>query len=408
MTQPITFITLSADQDSAKELRDALCSNQRTRLLASCDTAEQMYADAMRLQPAAAIIVLGTNNPEREYNLVKRLAAASPSMALITAAHNASPALILSSLRAGAREFIQLPIIAEELKTVLERTEEFCQSQRLTQKKKGRVITVFSSKGGTGVSFIATNLAAAMGAPTLLADLNLQAGDLDTFLGVEPKYSIADLVKNRSRLDETLIASYITSPSANLSLLAAPSEAHEADDIKPEHIFEVMHVLREHYAYTVLDLQHTFDPITVAAMDEADSILLVLTLDIPGIRNAKRALKVFEQIGYTREKVHIIVNRWSKQVDVEMQKVEKHLGERIVGFVPNDYRKVMDSINLGQPLIQSDPSSKISVEIKRIAAMFSGGTEMPVAQPRKGFLGSIFNRNAAPAPLEFRTTLDKV
>ena len=89
---------------------------------------------------------------------------------------------------------------------------------------------------------------------------------------------------------------------------------------------------------------------TVAALDLVDDIFLVLTLDIPGIRNTKRALKVFDNLGYPRQKIRAIVNRWSKNIDGELQKAEGHLGERLVGFVPNDYRKVMDSINLGAPV----------------------------------------------------------
>jgi pilus assembly protein CpaE len=132
--------------------------------------------------------------------------------------------------------------------------------------------------------------------------------------------------------------------------------------------------------------------VTVAALDLADDILVVLTLDIPGIRGTKRALKVFERLDYHRDKVHVVVNRWSKHIDVQLQKVEAHLGEQLIGFVPNDYRKVMDSINLGRPLVQADPSSKITAEIKRIAALVSGNGHSPSAPPRRKLLGTMFSR----------------
>lgn len=407
MKQALTFVVLNADGDSAKELNFLLAAGSRTRLLADCHDADQFYSDVMRLQPAAVIINLG-DNPERAFALIKRLSATSPDVAIISAAQNASTSLILNSLRAGAREFLQLPVNESEFKTVLDRTEEFCaERSSAPQKKKGRVVAVFSTKGGCGVSFIAANLAASMERPTLLADFNLQAGDLDSLLGIEPRHTIADVVKNRQRLDEALIGSYVTTHSPNLSLLSAPLEAHEAEDIKPEHIFEVLHVLRERYACIVLDLQHTLDPITVTALDQADDVLLVFTLDIPGIRSTKRALKVFERIGYPREKIHVVVNRWSKHIDVELKKVEHHLGERIVGFIPNDYRKVIDSINLGQPLVRTDPSSRIAAEIRRLATMFSDKSAPPTEQPRRGLLRSMFSRQAAPTRAELRAMLDK-
>ena len=136
---------------------------------------------------------------------------------------------------------------------------------------------------------MATNIAACTGAPTILVDLNLQAGDLPLFLGLNQKYSFADMAENRTRLDDELIKSFATPYSSNLSLLAAPKEADSADEIEPEHVFAVLQRLRESYDYVVLDPQHTFDSITLAALDQSDEILLVLTLDIPAIRSTQRA-----------------------------------------------------------------------------------------------------------------------
>jgi len=360
-----------------------------------------MLADVKRLRPSAAIISVGSDNPEKEFALIKQLAALSTDTAIITAARDASPALILGSMRAGAREFIQLPIIAEEFRTVVDRVAEFCANGENSAKDHGRVVAVFSGKGGTGVSFFATNLAAAMGVSTLLIDLDLQAGDAASFLGLETKYSVADFVTNRARLDDSLMTSLVTPHSAKLAVLAAPLEAHEAEDIRPQDVSEILHLLKQRYECVVLDLPHTFDPVTVAALDLADDILVVLTLDIPGIRGTKRALKVFDRLDYHRDKVHVVVNRWSKHIDVQLQKVEAHLGEQLIGFVPNDYKKVMDSINLGQPLVQADPSSKITVEIKRIAGLVSGvNGNSSATPPRKGLLGNMFGRQSQTSPLD--------
>jgi pilus assembly protein CpaE len=126
----------------------------------------------------------------------------------------------------------------------------------------------------------------------------------------------------------------------------------------------------------------------------------MLTLDIPGIRAAKRALTVFDHLGYRRDKVRVVVNRWSKNIDVQLHKIEGHLGEQLIGFVPNDYRKVMDSINLGRPLVESEPSSKIAVEIKRIAGLVSHNNGTAHPQARKGILRSVFGRNNGTHPLE--------
>jgi pilus assembly protein CpaE len=333
------------------------------------------------------------------------LSTESPKTALISAANNAAPDLLLQSLRAGAREFLKLPISAEELKTVLDRVADFCVSQVETPKKKGRMIAVFSSKGGCGTSFIATNLAAAASVRTVLVDLNLQAGDLPLFLGIDPRYSFADMAENRSRLDDALIKSFVTPYSSNLSLLAAPREADAADEIEPEHVFEVLQRLRESYEYVVLDPQHTFDSITLAALDQSDEIVLVLTLDIPAIRSTQRALEIFDRLGYPRKKIRIVVNRWSKQIDLDLQQVEKFLGEPVIGFVPSDYQTAVTSINLGQPLVQSEANSKIAQEIRRVARTIATGairvTEEP--QPRRTLWNSLFKREQNQLELQVST-----
>lgn len=393
MTQPLTFVILSTGLDSFKEIRGALASDPRARLLAGGNDAEQLYDEIVRLKPNAAIITLGANT-EQALKLMERLAIECPQTAIISAARDASPDLILRAMRNGAREFLRLPINKEELETVLDRTGELCSEYKPEPKKKGRMIAVFSSKGGCGTSFVASNLACAMAEPTVLVDLNLQAGDLPLFLGIEPKYSIADVVENRARLDNTLVASYITPYSSNLSLLAAPREADSADEIEPEHVFEVLERLRENYSYVVIDPQHTFDAITLAALDQSDEIVLTLTLDIPAIRSAQRALEIFDRLGYSRSKVRVIVNRWSKQIDLDLHQVEKFLGEPVVGFVPSDYQVAVSSINLGQPLVQSNPNSRIAMEIQRIASAITGEMahmEEPVAE-RRNFWSTLFRR----------------
>ncbi|MFN2530717.1 MAG: CpaE family protein [Pyrinomonadaceae bacterium] len=407
MSQPITFVVLSTDLNNFKEIRRAFSAESRVKLLAGGNDPDQLYDEIVRLKPAAAIIALGAIT-EHTLKFIQRLSAECPSTALISAAEGASPDLILRSLRAGAREFLRIPISTDELKTVLDRVAEFSTKQVEPPKKKGRMVAVFSSKGGCGTSFIATNMAASLAAKTVLVDLNLQAGDLPLFLGVDAKYSIADMVEKRGRLDEELIASLVTPYSSHLSLLAAPKEADSADEIEPQHVFDVLQKLRESFDYVVLDPQHTFDSITLAALDQSDEILLVLTLDIPAIRSTQRSLEIFDRLGYPRKKVKVVVNRWSKNIELDLRQVEKFLGEPVIGFVPSDYQTTVNSINLGTPLVQSDGSSKIALEIRRIAQQVATGvvpTEQP--KPRRAFWNSFLKREPQ-SKFDLQTSMEKV
>src|SRR5438445_2849038 len=197
----MTFSIMGSNPEAAKEIKTAVFSNSHTRLLTECDDTDQLLADVLRVRPTAAIMILEANNLEKQFDLIRQLASTCSNTAIITASHDASPAMILGSMRAGAREFLQIPINANELQTVLEHVSQLIEAGNTADKKNRRMIAVFSGKGGAGVSFLATNLAAAMNVPTLLADLNLQSGDAASFLGIDARYSIADVVSNRARLD---------------------------------------------------------------------------------------------------------------------------------------------------------------------------------------------------------------
>ncbi|HEX5886012.1 MAG TPA: AAA family ATPase, partial [Pyrinomonadaceae bacterium] len=264
-------------------------------------------------------------------------------------------------------------------------------------KKRGRAIAVFSSKGGCGTTLIATNLAMTQKTPTVLVDLNLQSGDLELLLGLKPKFSLADVVENRERLDDALLASYITPYSKNLSLLAAPTKAESAEDIEPKHIYEIMELLRQRYDNVIIDTPHSFDSVTISALDHADQILVVLTLEIHAIRSTRRALEIFDRLGYPRKKVRLVVNRWSKNIDLDQKQIESFLGERVVAFVQSDYRAAVNSINLGQPLIESAPGSVVTADLNSLAGKLFGDTieySAPSTNGKRPF-NSLFRRQSA-------------
>ena len=180
-TQLIPIVVLSTDLDNFNELRAALAADSRVKLLSGGNDAEQLYDEVARLKPAAAIISLGGSNAEQAIRLIQRLKVECPQIGVVSAARETSADLILQSLRAGAQEFLRVPISTDELRTVLDRIAEFCARQAEAAKKTGRMTAVFSNKGGCGTSFIAANLAAASSARTVLVDLNLESGDLPLF-----------------------------------------------------------------------------------------------------------------------------------------------------------------------------------------------------------------------------------
>ncbi len=372
-TQPITIVILSKDLDDFNDIRAALNTDSRAKLMSGGNDPEQVYEVVSQHKPSAAIISLSADG-DQAIKLIQRLRADCPNTAIISAAKETSADLILQSLRSGAKEFLRLPIDADELKTVFDQIAEFCAEQAGEEKKTGRMISIFSSKGGCGTSFIATNIACATSARTVIVDLNLESGELPLFLGVGTRYTIEDLASRHGKIDDRLISSFVTTCSPTLDLLSAPREVDPVEKIKPEHVLEALQRLAECYDFVILDLQHTYDPITLAALDRSDQILLVITLDLPALRSAQKAIQIFERIGYSRKKIRILVNRWDKHADLELSQVEEFFDEPVMGIIPNEYQTVVTSINLGKPLVRDEPRSKIVREIRRITRVLSGET----------------------------------
>lgn len=394
MKRTLTFIVLSKDATDSKEIGRALGAHAGTSLLMMSDDAEQIFTETARLHPSAVLINL-SHMGEPGLKLVQRLTHECPTTAVICASRDSSPDLILKSMRSGARDFIRLPIIDDEFTTVIERTSEFAAEHADHEpKKRGKALAVFSAKGGCGCSLIATNLAIVQNTPTVLVDLNLQSGDLELLLGLRPKFSLADVVDNRERLDDALLASYLTQHSKNVSLLAAPIKAESAEDIEPRHIYEVMELLRQRFDSVIIDTPHSFDAVTISALDHADQILVVLTLEIHAIRSTRRALEIFDRLGYPRKKIRIVVNRHSKNIELNQKQVEDFLGERVVGFIQSDYRAAVNSINMGQPLVESSPGSKVAADIRQIAEKLfevKVSQTAPIGDNKRSF-NSIFRR----------------
>jgi len=398
MKRNLTLLILSKDAAEGREMTRAFGAHTAVSILMTSDDAEQVFTETLRLRPSAVVINLG-HMGEPALKLVQRMMAECPATAVICASSDSSPDLILHSLRAGARDFIRLPIKEEELNTVIERTAEFTAQHATDEPKtRGKAIAVFSSKGGCGCSLIATNLALIQNTPTVLVDLNLQSGDLEVMLGVRPKFSLADVVENRERLDDSLLANYLTQHSQNVSLLAAPIKAESAEDIEPKHIYEIMELLRQRFETVIIDTPHNFDATTISALDHCDQILVVLTLEIHAIRSTRRALEIFDRLGYPRKKIRLVVNRWTKNSELDQRQIETFLGERVVGFIQSDYRAAVNSINLGQPMALSAPASKATADLRQVAAkLFEGKVEQRTAvTENKRTLNSLFRRQTAP------------
>ena len=391
--------------------RTRLRTSSRTQLaiVAELPNVPQVLEELARLRPQAVMVLL-SGDPAHAFQLVERIRQDLPKTSVVCSSEDNSPEVILQSFRSGAIEFLRQPFDESEIAKVFDKIGQQSGTEESTV---GRVVAVYASKGGCGTTFFVANMAASLarltGKKATVVDLNLQAGDQPLYMGLEPNYSIHDVVRNFDRLDDQLLANYLTTRWKNLSLLAAPTEIGKDEDIRVEHVTKAISLLRSQADFVVIDPPRILNEITIAALDAADEVILLLTLDIPSIRGAKRTLDIFSRLGYDRKRIKVVVNRYSRTPEFELKQVEKVLETQVFGTIANDYQAAMSSINVGEPLVLSKTQSRIIQDFDTIARKLAGvqggreesvspGGEKAPKPPKRGgltgMLTDIFGGNA--------------
>ncbi|MGE0885043.1 MAG: AAA family ATPase [Blastocatellales bacterium] len=396
MSKAISVVVIGRSLSQQERTRLRSASQTPLAIVGEFPNAPQVLDELNRLRPQAALVLLN-GDLNHSFQLVERIHQEIPDTAVICSSEDNSPEVILQSFRSGATEFLRQPLVESEIAAVFAKIEQA--AIRPEDSHLGRVIAVYASKGGCGTTFVTANLAASLARLSrkraCVVDLNLQAGDQPLYLGLEPIYSIHDVVRNFDRLDDQLLASYLTQRSKYLTLLAAPTEIGKDEDVRVEHVTRAIALLRAQSEYVVIDPPRMLNEITISALDAADDLILLLTLDIPAIRSARRTLDIFTRLGYDRNRIKVVVNRYTKTPEFDLKQVEKVLETQVFGTISNDYQAAIASINVGEPLVLSKNQTRVIQDFGNLASKISGikqQSEAPAAQakPQRSGWTSIF------------------
>lgn len=277
---------------------------------------------------------------------------------------------ILKVMRAGASEYLLKPVAEVDLVSALQKLGRLWLVRPSPETETGRVFTVFSPKGGVGVTTlainIATNIHETTKKPTILVDLDLYAGDVSTFLNLKPSYTISDVTVNMSRLDRNFLQGVVTKHESGVYVLAEPNKVEDGASISGDEIKKVLGLLKTMFSYIIIDTESSFHPETMTAMEMSDMILLVFVLSLPGIKNVQRYLNYLEKVG-VKNKINLVVSRYLKRGDIKLEDAEKILRHSIFANIPNDYETGMTCLNKGIPLTLCDPKSQMNLAIRDLA-----------------------------------------
>ncbi len=311
-----------------------------------------------------------------------------PEVAAVLVAEELSTGLLQQALRSGVRDVVGFPAEAQLLHEAVARVGAMTvvpsgPAVAGPAPERGRVITVSSTKGGSGKSVVATNLACLLAKrsarPVVIVDADLQSGDVAVLLRLASGHTIVDAVSSMDRLDAQLLQSLLTRHEASgLYVLSAPLEPSFAERVTGDDVLRIIEVLRSFCAYVIVDTPAQFNDVVLALIEHSDDVVLVAGMDIPNIKNVKLGLQTLRMLQVPESKLHLLLNRANSKVRLEVSEVERTLGLPAKALIPSDI-VVPQTVNKGVPLVLDAPKTEVAKAFERLADLFSSvGADAPI------------------------------
>jgi pilus assembly protein CpaE len=365
--QPVLLVAVSPELESS--LGAAIGRPQAVHAVVDVAAARAAVA---RGKPAVAVVGLGQPTFADGLELVRELSARGVAVVILGAAKD--PDLILAAMRAGAREFL---VAGEERQ--LERTVQGL-LEASGAVRLGTVTAVMPAKGGMGATIVATHLGGALhriGKRACVVDLDLELGDVLTFLDLPGSYTLADVAANVRRLDRDLLDASVPRHKSGLWVLSQSERIAETDRVGPETIAQVLRFLRHHYDHVVLDGLRDFGDVPLAALDVADRILLVVTQEVPAVRSAQRRAELLRQLGFDAARIQLVVNRFQRSSSITRQVIEDTVKVPVVATIGNDFHALMRAVNQGVLVWDESRRSAVARDFEALARELSGAPPAP-------------------------------
>ncbi len=420
-------ILIVDDSGETREyLRKLLYFEQNLELVGAAADGEEGVELARQLKPD--LVLMDINMPGMDgITAADIISRELPTTRIVMMSVQREIEYLRRAMQAGAREFLIKPFSYDELMNVIGQVGSLStpapdvavptaptEAVAPTPAVAPAVVTaVFSPRGGAGCSTIAANLAVAVAgqrqAKVVLLDFNFRFGALDALLNLQPTRSIADLIHHLDTqpVDIDLVESVLLPHPTGLYLLAAPPSPEMADLVTTVHLENLLHALRSRFDYIIVDVGTALDDNALTALDAADRIFLVVTPDIPAIKNARLFLALSSGLDYPPEKIVLVLNQDNPRTGITAAAIEKHIQWTFGGVIPSDPRSALGAINRGVPLIMHNPSSPATkgflALVERIPEKETAPSPpvpprrrarraAPPPQKKPGFLKSLFRR----------------
>jgi pilus assembly protein CpaE len=306
---------------------------------------------------------------------------ASPATAIVLVRDHTWNGLLPAAMRAGIRDVVDMTQGSEELRDAVERAVQWAanlrsigQSQADGQTERGRLVSIFSSKGGTGKTFLTSNLAAAIadatGEDVAVVDLDVDMGDVFTYFGKEPTATVHDLMALGEGATREQLYSTAVQVGEHLWAFGAPPDP-AAEAPAGEAIGKFLRTIRNNFTWVLVDASVDYSDSALVCFDLSDTICLVTGLDVVGVKHLSKALDTLLSIGLPRDRFRVVLNRADSKVGLDAGDVERVMRIQVDAMIPSS-RLVPTSLNKGRPVVLDEPSSEVSTSIRQLATKFIG------------------------------------
>ena len=382
---------LSQDREALKQIRGSLAANDSSTEIELFEGALGRTAPLVEQEHPDLLIVDLGSEVSPDLRTLEPVALLYPAMSIILISPKPTHEFLVQAMRMGVREVVPSRFPEQGLKQAVGRIQQRV-SWATEPRAKGKVFAFMACKGGSGATFLATNLAYALAngreSRVLLIDLNLHFGEALLYISdTAPSSTVADVARQIQRLDGTFLESSTVQVLPNFGVLAAPESPEKVVEVKPESVERLLNVAVNHYDYVILDISRSLDAVSIKALDRADMIFPVLQITLPFIRDAKRLIGVFHSLGYSNSKINLIVNRHEKGGEISLDDVDRTLGVPVFKTVPNSYGSVAASINHGIPLLRMAPRDPVAKALQDMAQALASGNKQA-----SGWLRALLSR----------------
>ncbi|HET6757047.1 MAG TPA: AAA family ATPase [Burkholderiales bacterium] len=378
---------LSLKAETLKELKGFLATDDGSLEVALFNGGPQQVGPVVEQEHPDLLIMDGLCSNHAELAVLEKVASLYPAMAIMVTCQQQSQDFLLRAMRIGVREVLPSPVTKEAVQQAVGRIKQRVSWSR-APRNKGKVLAFLPCKGGSGATFLATNLAYTLAAEedkrVALFDFNLHFGDALLFVSdAAASSTVADVTRQIQRLDASFLDSSMVKVLPSFGVLASPESPEKVADVKAENVERLLNVAVNHYDFVILDIARTLDAVSIKALDYADMVFPVLQVTLPFIRDAKRLINVFHSLGYSNNKINLIVNRFEKGGEISLEDLERTLGLKVHKTIPNSFNTVAASINQGMPILKLASRDPVSRALQEMSGGLANGAKQSASWLKK-------------------------